>query len=332
MFRSCALIVAVLCLLRALSAAGSQPVPGSMDVHWSEGARDCSVSPIDPIQVHRYEPQTFILRVNLCRHFEANFVYLLVGSKRALLIDTGPIADFTEMPLAKTALGLLPGENNSRLSLLVVHTHEHRDHWAGDPQFEHLPSAQVVSSDFEKMRGFFGLTTWPSDIAHIDLGDRMVDAIPAPGHTSAHIVFYDDRTALLLSGDFLLPGRLTIENTDAYGESAKRVADFARAHPVRYVLGSHIELDVAGTLYDEGSQYHPNEQALQLTQEDVLALPVALDQFNGFYARHPHFVLTHPLHNLLVLVVAVAAVLLLIVLVARQYFKRRRRAKTERAA
>jgi hypothetical protein len=60
------------------------------------------------------------------------------------------------------------------------------------------------------------------------------------------------RSIQVLSGDFLLPGRLTIENTEAYEESAERVARFASAHLLRYALGSHIELDVAASLYDEG--------------------------------------------------------------------------------
>src|SRR6266567_7608477 len=135
MVRICVLATVVFYVLRTTSLAWSQPATGSMDVHWDEGAVDCAASPIAPIQVHRYEPQTFVLRVNPCRHFEANFVYLLVGSKRALLIDTGPVADPTEVPIARTVIGLLPGEDSSKFPLLVVHTHEHRDHRAGDPQF-----------------------------------------------------------------------------------------------------------------------------------------------------------------------------------------------------
>jgi glyoxylase-like metal-dependent hydrolase (beta-lactamase superfamily II) len=303
-----------------------------MDVHWNEGAADCASAPADPLQVHRYEPQTFILRTNLCKHFEGNFLYLLIGSERALLVDTGPVADAKQVPVAKTVLGLLPRRDNPRFPLLVVHTHEHRDHWAGDAQFATLPDVQVVSPDLETMRAFFHFDAWPKGIARIDLGGRWVDVIPTPGHTSAHIAFYDERTGLLLSGDFLLPGRLTIEDTDADLKSARRVARFAREHPIRYVLGSHIELDVTGALYSEGSHFHPNERALQLTPDDVLALPAALEHFNGFYARHPHFVLTHPIHNLLALVGTVAAVALLIALAVRRFLKRRRRNRAAAAA
>jgi hydroxyacylglutathione hydrolase len=91
-----------------------------------------------PPQVHAYDPQTFILRQSPCAHFEANFLYLLVGSDKALLIDTGAVADPKEMPLAKTILELLPDKDHQKLSLLVAHTHSHLDHRAGDPQFASL--------------------------------------------------------------------------------------------------------------------------------------------------------------------------------------------------
>jgi glyoxylase-like metal-dependent hydrolase (beta-lactamase superfamily II) len=317
-------IAAVVSLLAA-STVWSQPISGSMEVNWNEGAADCASAPPDPIQVHRYEPQTFILRTSLCRHFEGNFLYLLIGSQRALLVDTGPVADAKEVPVGKTILELLSRRENPGFPLLIVHTHEHRDHWAGDAQFVELPAVQVVSPDLETVRAFFHFDAWPNEIAHIDLGNRQVDVIPTPGHTSADIVLYDERTGLLISGDFLLPGRLTIENTDAYLRSAKRLALFTREHPVRYVLGSHIELDVTGALYDEGSQFHPKERALQLTRDDVLALPAVLEHFNGFYARYPDFVLTHPLHNLWALGTAVGAIALIIAVAVQRHFGRRRR-------
>jgi hypothetical protein len=53
------------------SSAQSQLVPGSMDIHWNEGATDCKTSSQAPIEVHAYNPQTFILRENLCATLEA---------------------------------------------------------------------------------------------------------------------------------------------------------------------------------------------------------------------------------------------------------------------
>ena len=303
----------------------SQPVPGSLDAHWNEGTSDCKATPQAPLQVHAYEPQTFILRQSPCASFEANFLYLLIGSDKALLIDTGAVADAIEMPLAKTILELLPDKDHKKLPLLVAHTHRHLDHRAGDPQFASLPSVQIVPIDLEAVRAFFHFTNWPNEIAHLDLGGRTVDVIPTPGHNPTHVAFYDSRTGILFSGDFLMPGRLLIEDAAAYRESALRVVDFLKTRPLTHVLGGHIELNTAGRAYRFGSHYHPNERRLELTREDLAALPAAFESFNGFYARHPNYILTNPIHNLLALAIIAVALLIFIVWGLRRLLRRRRR-------
>jgi glyoxylase-like metal-dependent hydrolase (beta-lactamase superfamily II) len=130
-------------------------------VHWNEGASDCSATPQDSLQAHKYEPQTFILRQSPCASFEANFVCLLIGSDKALLIDTGAVADPQAIPLAKMISELFPEKNHKKLPLLMAHTHRHLDHRAGDPQFASLTSAQVVPFDLEGLQAFFGFTNWP---------------------------------------------------------------------------------------------------------------------------------------------------------------------------
>ena len=309
-------------------SAWSEPTPGSLPAQWNVGAENCAASSQAPLQVHAYEPQTFILRQNPCADPEANFLYLLIGSQKALLIDTGAVADPNKMPLAQTVLSLLPRKDGERLPLLVVHTHKHRDHYAGDGQFASLPNVKVVSPDLASVRHFFGFDHWPEGVAHLDLGDRRVEVVPTPGHESAHIAFYDERTALLFSGDFLMPGRLTLEDTAADQRSAARVIDVLTNRPVTHVLGGHIERDLAGHTYAEGATYHPNERPLELSREDLMKLPAALASFNGFYASHENYSITHPMHNLLA--VLCAAFVLLSVLGFASYrlllrWRRRRR-------
>lgn len=316
---------AVSTFLVTATLAWSQPVPRSLDVHWNEGAPDCTATPQNPLQVHSYDSQTFILRQSPCADFEANFLYLLIGSDKALLIDTGAVADPKKMPLAKTILALLPHKDGKKLGLLVAHTHRHLDHRAGDPQFASIPSVQIVPIDLEGVRAFYGLTHWPNGIAHLDLGGRTVDVIPTPGHNPTHLAFYDGRTGLLFSGDFLLPGRLLIDDTAAYHASALRVIEFLKARPLNHILGGHIELNTGGQAYRFGSHYHPNEHRLELAREDLIALPAALESFNGFYARHPNYILTNPIHNLVALGVIAVAVLILLLWGVRRLLRRRRR-------
>ena len=125
-----------------ISPAHSQLVSGTMDVHWNEGSEDCAKNPQPPIQVHQYNAQTFILRESLCATYEAPFIYLLIGKTKALVIDTGAVADAKAMPLAQTVISLLPN-GGSRLPLMVAHTHGHLDHRSGDDQFRALPDVEV---------------------------------------------------------------------------------------------------------------------------------------------------------------------------------------------
>ena len=170
--------LAVAVLLAFAPAAQAQTASGSLDVKWSEGAQDCKTHPEPPLQVHRYNATTYILREDLCSTFEAPFMYLLIGQKRALLIDTGDVADPKAMPLAKTVTALLP----HGLPLLVVHTHRHMDHRAGDPQFATLPNVQVVGYDIDSVKRFYNFTPWPEGVAQVDLGERVIDVLPTPGH------------------------------------------------------------------------------------------------------------------------------------------------------
>jgi c-di-GMP-binding flagellar brake protein YcgR len=52
-----------------------------------------------------------------CADLEANFICLLIGSDKALLIDTGAVADPKAMRLAKAILELLPDKDHKKLPL-----------------------------------------------------------------------------------------------------------------------------------------------------------------------------------------------------------------------
>jgi glyoxylase-like metal-dependent hydrolase (beta-lactamase superfamily II) len=317
--------VTVLVGLLAASPARSQLVPGSMDVRWSDGAPDCAKDSQPPLQVHPYNPRTFILRENLCATFEAPFIYLLIGSAEALLIDTGDVTDPNQMPLAKTVMNLLPGDSSAKLPLLVVHSHRHLDHRAGDGQFAHMPNVQVVGFDLDSVRRFYNFTDWPNGLAQIDLGDRTVDVIPTPGHNETEVSFYDRNTGLFFSGDFLMPARLLIDDSTAYLASARRAAAFLGDRPASFVLGGHIEMDAQGKLFPWQSQYHPHEHVLQMTKADLLALPAAISSFNGFYTVRGSFILMNSIRILIALAVLVGLVFTTLMLILIRYVRRRRR-------
>jgi glyoxylase-like metal-dependent hydrolase (beta-lactamase superfamily II) len=263
-----------LLLFFVLAAAGPAGAAGwhetvlhefAVPKRWVHGA------PGEPsLQVHEAAPGLWILRQSKASNFEAPFLYLLAGDRRALLLDTGaePGAG-GELPLRATVDRLLGEWQRQRgldtLPLVVAHSHAHRDHVHGDAQFRDRPDTEVVGAQPQQVAAFFGLDRWPEGEAGFDLGGRALTVLPLPGHEPTHIAIYDAQTATVFSGDSLYPGLLTVRDWPAYRASAARLASFAQRHRVERVLGAHIEMsDRPGQLYPLGSAYQPDERALAL--------------------------------------------------------------------
>jgi glyoxylase-like metal-dependent hydrolase (beta-lactamase superfamily II) len=221
------------------------------------------------LQLHAYNATTYILRQDKCRTFEAPFVYLLLGARTALLLDTGA----TNSVGLRDAVLPLAGAR----SLLVAHTHAHADHVASDNRFRGQASTTVIGTSLAAVQQAFGLDPWPSDTAELDLGGRVLDVLAIPGHEQTHIALYDRETGLLFSGDTLYPGLLFIEDWTTYRASVRRLAEFVATHPVSHVLGAHIEMtSTPGVSYPYRTTYQPNEHVLELDAAHVLELDTAL--------------------------------------------------------
>jgi glyoxylase-like metal-dependent hydrolase (beta-lactamase superfamily II) len=326
----------VLCVLLSFSwmfalPLDAQTAAGSMDVQWDAGKADCSKDAPPPLQVHRYNDSTYILRENPCSTYEAPFMYLLIGESKALLIDTGDVADAQKMPLAATVMPLLPSVQGARMPLIVVHTHGHLDHREGDAQFASLPNVQVVGTDLDHVKAFFGFPHWPEGVAQVDLGGRVMDVLPTPGHHPSHVTYYDRDTGLVLIGDFFLPGRLIIDDADADRASAQRLVDFLRTRPVTYVLGGHVELNRHGELEDLGSTVRPDERPLPLGKDDLMNLPKVLANFNGIYGKSGEYVMYSQTRVLQGLAIAAVLLLIALVLAVRWMLRRRKRVKAAKS-
>lgn len=309
--------------LGAFASAASLVAEGPPQ--WHPGADECTPDTTHT-EIREIDDLTFVLRQNPCVDYEANLVYLLLGTQRALLIDTGAVEGAEAAPLVGLVWLALERAGKGKLPLLVAHTHGHQDHRAGDQKFSLLPNTVIAPNESAALRQVLGFKDWPNGLARIDLGGRIIDLIPTPGHHEDHIVFYDRKSEILFTGDFLLQGRLLVDDLDAYQASAQRVADFVETHPVSQVLGAHVELDVTGTAYPGGATFHPNERVRPLTSFDVRNLPAALADFNGFYSRHPNYIVVNPIHNLLALATGVVLALTLLIWMARRLWKRRRAA------
>ena len=153
-------------------------------------------------------------------------IYLVEGSKRALLIDTGwGIGDLKALV---TSLTPLP--------ILVVNTHGHPDHVCGNGQFEtihiHPHDIPLLEGNFTQegrvwMKDNFlssqlsAFSEWDSWIQQsmpnvipisqgfrFELGGRTLEVIELSGHTPGCICLLDHNEQLLFSGDSILEGQV----------------------------------------------------------------------------------------------------------------------------
>lgn len=254
---------------------------GSLDVQWHAGWPSPKHDPAPEIQVHAYSEHTVILRQNKSVHFEAPFLFLLFGNERALLLDTGATADPAHFPLRATVDTLierwLTRHPRPHYGLLVAHTHGHGDHIAGDAQFADRPRTEVVGPSPAEVRDAFGFEDWPRGRAELDLGGRVLDLLPGPGHQEAAVVFHDRHTGLLLTGDSLYPGRLYVQDEAVFAATVDRLLAFCATTPTTHVLGCHIEMTTrANKDYPRGTTYQPDEPPLQLTTAHLGRLRDAL--------------------------------------------------------
>ena len=271
--------------------ATGAPAAGSLDVSWIHGAPARRRPSDPPIQVHRYDEHTVILRQSKSVHYEAPFLYLLFGNDRALLLDTGATADPEKFPLRAT-IDQLIGEWLTRhpreaYELVVAHTHGHGDHVAADAQFDGRPGTTVVSRELDAVTQYFGFTSWPEQIVPFDLGGRVLEVTGSPGHHRAAITVYDPWTGFLLTGDTVYPGRLYVSDFPQFLASLDRMTALASQLAVTHVLGCHIEMTRRpGRDYPIGSTYQPAELPLEMTAAQLGEIVIAPGDRVGPEADH----------------------------------------------
>jgi glyoxylase-like metal-dependent hydrolase (beta-lactamase superfamily II) len=223
----------------------------------------------DWFQVYRVKPNVFAISEQ--RQYEEVISYLIVGSRRAVLWDTG-------MGMAKIRPVV---ESLSNVPIIVLNSHTHPDHMGGNYEFDEIwgvktsytkhnaegnsdPALKsLVDADHicgSLPQGFdaakysmhpFRITHFIKDEEMIDLGDRKLEVLMIPGHTPDSLALIDRENRFLLTGDTFYPGPIYLfspeTNFTAYVKSIARLA--AHVNEIDDLLTSHNEpLRPASTL------------------------------------------------------------------------------------
>ena len=257
---------------------------GVLPAKWLSQGSKCMEIP--EWQVHEYNPNLYILRQSPCTDSEKPFIYLFFGKDKALLMDTGSRNGNLAPALHRTVKNWLVRNQRTSIPLIVVHSHSHDDHTAGDAEVQAIkdPAMPVifVPAEVEATKRFYGIEHWPTDIGHVDLGGRVIDVVPIPGHDVVSVALYDRNTAILLAGDSVYPGRLYVRDFNDFKTSTERMILFTDGKPVAHILGNHIEQTNTPFLdYPVGTIYQPNEHELALSRGSLLELEDALVSMHG---------------------------------------------------
>ncbi len=180
--------------------------------------------------------------------------YLVTGSERALLIDTG--WGFGDLAGVVASLTTLP--------VTAVITHGHPDHTNGTQQFADVwmnpadnalalratPEGRRRILEMTASRGplpdWFDAEVWVNterptpqalaDDAAFALGGRTLQVIPTPGHTPGSVCLLDPAARLLFTGDTVVPGTILLFLPDSLPLST-----YARS--IAHLLSHRVNID-----------------------------------------------------------------------------------------
>lgn len=202
------------------------PLAGRAEIVLTDPRQVMEERPTDWFHVIPLDEHTYALSEP--QYWQANVNYLLIGTDRALLFDTGPgVYQIGDVVRSLTAL-----------PVLVIPSHLHFDHTGRVGEFDDiglidLPVLRAQTKDRVFTAGAsqfllpvgtrFPVKRWIADGEVIDLGGRQIVVIHTPGHTPDSVSLIDASNKRLFIGD-LVNRDITLANVPGSDVKAMAVA------------------------------------------------------------------------------------------------------------
>ena len=226
-----------------------------------------------------------VIAIGEPRFHQINWNYLILGTRRVLLFDTGPgVRDISKVVRALTTL-----------PVTALPSHMHFDHTGGLAKFGNIAMADLaLLREFDKdgwfnpsddiYRGFREGMVWtPVKVKHwlpigmkIDLGGRQLDLLHTPGHSPDSVSLWDATANILFAADFIYPGPLYAQipgaDLKAYLDTAELL--LPRLRDDTAILCAHGQPDENG-----------EHRAPRLARADVADLAASLKKLRASNER-----------------------------------------------
>lgn len=210
--------------------------------------------------IDKIDETTFI--ISEYRHWEETHCYLLMGSERCLLIDTG--------------LGICNIYDEVRKltdkHVTAVATHIHWDHIGGHKYF---PDFYAHKEELSWLRGNFPLSAEtvremvvdrcelpegydvskyemfqgnPTVVLNrgeiIDIGNRKIKVLHTPGHSPGHLCFWEPERKYVYTGDLIYKDTLFAYYPSTDPEAYLQSLEIIAALPAQKLFPAHHSLDI----------------------------------------------------------------------------------------
>jgi glyoxylase-like metal-dependent hydrolase (beta-lactamase superfamily II) len=227
---------------RVISVLTLSLLAGVCGIGTAQGAEPARPpTPSDWFHVYPIDPQTYA--ISEPKYWQENVSYLLIGTRSALLFDTGP--GIYSILAEVQRLTLLP--------VIVIPSHLHFDHVGDLEEFTDVRLLDTPALRVQVRNGYFVETApqyqlrgsikyrvrrWIKDGQTIDLGGRHVRLLSTPGHTPDSVSLVDGNGERLFTGDLVnriatlcaVPG----SDVNEMAGSLQRLLAFGRPDGVAY--------------------------------------------------------------------------------------------------
>ncbi len=214
----------------------------------------------DWFTIDKIDDATYI--ISEYRHPEETHCYLLIGTERCLLIDTGlgicniceQVRRLTDQPVTAVATHIHWDHIGGHQYFPDFYAHKAELGWLNGKFPLSIQTVRNMVIDRCDLPEDFDVSTYemfqgtPTKVLHggemIDIGNRKIEVLHTAGHSPGHLCFWEKARGYLFTGDLIYQGTLFAyypsTDPEAYLRSLKAIA----ALPAKRLFPAHHSLDI----------------------------------------------------------------------------------------